>query len=120
VRPRYQQASWKDKDRILDEFVAATGYDRKYATVLLRKNSHERIAPRPRQTKRTYDEAVRLALIAVWNASNRICSKRLVPFLPELVAAMERHGHLSLPNEVKQRLLSVSVATVDRLLRTER
>ena len=51
---------------------------------------------------------------------NQICSKRLVPFLPALVAAMERHGHLRLPSDVRTRLLSISPATVDRLLRPER
>lgn len=61
-----------------------------------------------------------MALLAVWKAANGICSKRLVPFLPELVSAMERFGHLSLPPEVRTRLLSVSVATVDRLLASER
>ena len=41
---------------------------------------------------RFYDEAVRLALITVWKAANRICSKRLIPFLPEFVGALECFG----------------------------
>jgi hypothetical protein len=45
---------------------------------------------------RVYDEAVREALIAVWEASDRICGKRVRPLLPILVEAMERHGHLQL------------------------
>lgn len=72
--------------------------------------------PRPRR----YDDSVQVALLSVWKAVNRICSKRLVPFLPELVAVMERFGHLSLPVDVREKLLSVSVATVDRLLAPER
>ncbi len=60
------------------------------------------------------------ALVTVWEAANRICSKRLVPFLPQFVTALERHGHLSLSERTRERLLSVSPATVDRLLYEER
>jgi hypothetical protein len=59
---------------------------------------------------------VQAALIQVWEAANRICAKRLVPFLPEMVAALERCGHLSVPAEVKEKLLGISPATMDRLL----
>ena len=53
----------------------------------------------------------------VWEASDRICSKRLRPLLPILVEAMERHGHLQLVPEVRTRLLAISAATIDRALR---
>ncbi len=52
----------------------------------------------------------------VWRASNRLCSKRLVPFLPEFVGVLERCGHLSLSAETRTRLLAISPASVDRLL----
>jgi len=39
-----------------------------------------------------------------------------VPFLPELVPALERHGHLILRDEVRRQLLTVSPVTADRLL----
>lgn len=55
------------------------------------------VAPKKRKTSHNYDEQVRQALLLVWYAANQICSKRLVPFLPHLVEAMERHGHLRLP-----------------------
>ena len=35
VRQKYRDASWADKGRLLDGFVAATGYERKYAIHLL-------------------------------------------------------------------------------------
>jgi hypothetical protein len=60
---------------------------------------------------------VREALIVVWEASDRICGKRLRPLLPILVEAMERHGHLQLVPEVRARLLAMSAATIDRALR---
>jgi hypothetical protein len=48
----------------------------------------------------------------------RICATRLVPFLPELVPTLERHGHLVVTDEVRAQLLELSPATVDRLLPT--
>ena len=65
---------------------------------------------------RKYDDAVKAALVIVWEAANRICSKRLVPFLPEMVAVLERHDHLSLEEDVRIRLLEMSPSTADRLL----
>jgi hypothetical protein len=36
IRPRYLRASTTEKTHILDEFVAITGYHRKYAIRLLK------------------------------------------------------------------------------------
>ena len=63
-----------------------------------------------------YGVEVQHALSAVWTAANGICGKRLVPFLPELVPTLERHGHLTLSDEVRRQLLTLSPATADRLL----
>jgi hypothetical protein len=60
---------------------------------------------------------VREALIVVWEASDRICGKRLRPLLPILVEAMERHGHIQLAPEVRARLLAMSAATIDGIAR---
>jgi hypothetical protein len=85
IRNQYQEADWLGKTKLLDGFVAASGYDRKYAIKLL--NSKETInkPPQTRQSKIKYDEQVKQALITVWYAANQICSKRLVPFIPELI-----------------------------------
>ena len=52
----------------------------------------------------------------LWEASDRVCGKRLRPLLPVLVDAMERHGHLRLASEVRAGLLSISATTIDRAL----
>jgi hypothetical protein len=119
VAPRYREATQKQKSVVLDEFLAATGYARKYAIRLFAQP----IAPpapirRPREPR--YGAAVREAVRVAWTATNEICSKRLVPFLPELVPALERHGHLELTPEVRTLLLTLSPATADRLLRPVR
>ena len=60
----------------------------------------------PRPGRRVYDDAVREALIVLWEASDRICGKRLRPMVPVLVESTERHGHLQLAAEVRARLLA--------------
>jgi len=112
---RYAQGDRSERGRILDEFTAVTGFHRKHAMRLLRAGQvNRRGGPRP--GRRVYDDAVREALIVVWEASDRICGKRLQPLLPILVEAMERHGHLQLAPEVRTRLLAMSAATIDRAL----
>ena len=121
VRVRYQKADWKQKCKILDGFIAATGYQRKYAIFLLNKCSGDVAEPSKRPGRQpVYTEAVQQALMTVWKVSNQICSKRLVPFLPELVTVLERHGHLSIPDDVRSKLLKISPATADRILTCER
>jgi hypothetical protein len=77
-------------------------------------------ARKKRQRPRRYPFAVQQALSACWRAANGICSKRLVPYLPELVSVLERQGELRLDQPTKIRLLAISPATADRLLQAER
>lgn len=118
VRERYGGKSRKEKSRILDEFVAVTGFHRKHALRLLNQKAGKR-QPRP-VGQRIYGEAVRAALIVIWEAADRICGKRLKAALPIFVEAMERYGHLNLDAEVKRLLLSASASTIDRLLASVR
>jgi len=119
VRQKYLSVNWTNKGKILDGFVAATGYERKYAIQLL-NNTKPPVEPPKHRSSQKYDEQVRQALIFVWRTANQICSKRLVPFIPQLVKAMEEHGHLRLPADVREQLLKISPATVDRILKPER
>ncbi len=112
---RYGLASRVDKGRILTEFVAMTGYHRKHAARLLR-GAGKADRSKPRSDRRLYDDAVREALIVLWEASDRICGKRLKPLIPMLIAAMERHGHLVLDPGMRERLEAISAATIDRIL----
>ncbi|WP_183465722.1 DDE-type integrase/transposase/recombinase [Mesorhizobium huakuii] len=119
VRVRYAAAANKDKRRILEEFIAATGYHEKSAIRVL--NSPPQ--PRSRQTRQRpslYDEAARGALIVLWEASDRVCGKRLKALLPILLPALERNDHLKLAEEIRHKILSMSAATIDRLLQMPR
>lgn len=115
IAERYARSSRAERGRILDEFVAVTGFHRKHAMRLLRGGKPSR-QPGPRPSRRTYNDAVREALILLWEASDRICGKRLRPLVPILLEAMERHGHLQLAPEVRAGLVAMSAATIDRAL----
>jgi hypothetical protein len=119
VAGRYALGNRVERGRILDEFAAVTGHHRKHAMRLLRAGQQSRGSD-PRPSRRVYDDAMREALIVIWEASDRVCGKRLRPLMPILVEAMERHGHLQLAPEVRTGLLVMSAATIDRALRVVR
>ena len=114
----YSESTKQQKNKLLSCFVEATGYERKYALKLLGRERHP--VSRRKKGRVIYDDDVRLALIEIWKASNFLCSKRLVPFLPELVTVLEQRGHISIEESTKAKLLSISPATADRLLKYER
>ena len=118
ISQRYRAADRSGKKLILDEFVKLTRYHRKHAIRLL--TSEGRTHQGRQVGRRTYLEAVKEALTILWEAADRICSKRLKALLPSLIDAMERHGHLHLQDGVKEQLLVVSPATIDRLLQPVR
>lgn len=115
VGVRYRGASREEKGRILEEFVAVSGYCRKHAARLLHRDGRPGRSE-PRLSRRTYDDAVREALVVLWESSDRICGKRLKALIPMLVGSMEQHGHLALDEEVRARLMKISAATIDRVL----
>jgi hypothetical protein len=115
LRERYRNASKIDKTKILDGFIDIAACHRKHAIRLL--TGVDPVRPEGSRFGRTiYSEAVRQALVVLWEAADRICGKRLKAILPELISAMERHGHLTLDPNVRQLLLAASPATIDRLL----
>lgn len=118
VSPRYLAAGKREKGVILDEFCKTTGHHRKSAIRLL-CNPPEVIRSgvgRPREYTQRAVEALR----EVWEVSDRLCSKRLAPFIGELVAAIERHNELDLAPEIRTQLLEMCPSTMDRLLKPYR
>lgn len=115
LAPRYRAAKRREKGRILDEFCQTTGMHRKAAIRLLRRARPVRPVRQPRP--RRYGPAVGEALRQLWEVGDRMCGKLLVAVIPGLLAALERHGELRVSPDVRDALLAVSPATVDRLLR---
>ena len=115
---RYRSAKRAEKGRILDALCATTGWHRKHAVRALRQRetvgSGEVEAPRER--KRRYGATIKDAMTALWEASDRVCGKRLKVMIPILLPALEQHGRLQLGQADRDRVLAISGATIDRLL----
>lgn len=126
---RYRKATKKGKGQILDELCELTGYNRSYAARVLRqgpkpKPKRRRGRPRKdekrRRREKKYGQEVFIPLRKIWATCDGICSKRLHPFLPEIMEVMEGCGELNITDEVREKLLTISPATMDRLLAEER
>lgn len=119
IHGRYQRAGRPHKTRILDEFCATCGYHRKAALRLL--NRPVRSAPPLRSGPKISYEPVQVlpVLKAIWLASDQLCSKLLKAALPEWLEHHERRC-APLPEAFKEKLLQISPAQIDRLLRPAR
>jgi len=129
---RYQKARKKEKTVILDEFIQLTGYNRCYACQVLnvkkeRVLGYLNIAGKrikyiadkrkiKRKKKKIYDQEVLVALKEIWKICDYICSKRLAPFLSEIIPVLERWGEIKLNLKLREKLFKISAATIDRIL----
>lgn len=115
LRPKYKIASKQDKSKILDELISLFRCHRKYGVRLLNiEKNADTVNKNVR--RRIYNQAVKTALTVIWEAADRICSKRLKSIIPTFIETMERHKQLHLDPEIKTLLLSLSASTIDRLL----
>ncbi len=120
IRDRYHKATRKEKAKILDEFCAVCDYHRKYAIRLL---SQRRLIKSPaqrvgRKAKYNHPEVLRV-IRRIWLATDQICGKRLKAALPLWLPHDEAEHGPHAP-EVKRLLVSISPASLDRLLRASR
>jgi len=129
----YRKATKRGKGRILDHVVEVTGYNRVYASHRLQLYGKrlflhdcggrqvileaERKKPVKRhERKRIYGPEVEKELVKIWRIMDYPCGKRLAAMLPWLVPKLEHHGELSFGPETREKLLSISAATIDRML----
>ena len=132
LKDRYQRSSKKEKSIILNGFIQFTGYNRCYACQILNVKKEKvlgymniggkrvRLVRDKRKIKRKkkkiYDQDVLVALKEIWKIFDYLCSKRLAPFLSEIIPVLERWGEIKLSTKVKEKLFKISAATIDRLL----
>ena len=130
LRDRYQRSSKKEKTIFLNEFVQLTRYNRSYATRTLRIKEvlgYINIAGKrvrlvrdkrkiKRKKKKIYDQDVLVALKEIWKICDYICSKRLAPFLSEIIPVLEKWGEIKLDARVRKKLFKISASSIDRLL----
>lgn len=133
---RYRKASKKKKGEMLDQFVALTGYNRKYAIWILNNWGKKRyykiegqlvqaVVGRPKKPKRrrrprTYDRSVFTALRKVWYIFDCPCGKRLVPVLRTMLPILYKFEEMDFDEGIHRKLQRISAATADRFLRREK
>ena len=96
---RYWGASKLKEGLLLDEIVQVTGYHRKSAFRLLSGKSSSG-STRRRGRSAVNGAEVRDGLRTVWEASDRLCGKRLAPFARELSERLAEHGEPRVTEEV--------------------
>jgi hypothetical protein len=116
IRERYRAGLKAEKGKILDEFTKVTGLHRKAAIRLLRHKSPGTAMKKRGRTK-YYGDKVINALRVVWEASDRLCSKRLQPFIPEMLRVLRQHGEQHINVSIETHLCQMSPATMDRVLK---
>ena len=117
IRDRYRSANKVKKSKMLDEFIKVTGYHRKAAIRMLLNAPKRHTGRRGRPGR--YGVVIE-PLRAIWEASDRLCSKRLQPFLPEMVKVLRQHGEQWIDASQEKLLYRMSPATIDRLLQSYR
>jgi hypothetical protein len=126
ARSRYPALSYQEKGALVDELVELSGFHRKSVLRLLRQQPADHGGPPARAVaghdsadvgrSRRYGPQVVQLLETLWEASDHLCGKRLAAVLPTLMTALERHGHWHVDPDLRQKLLQISPATIDRLL----
>ena len=132
---RYAKASKKEKSKILDEYVLDTGFERKYAISKLNKATAKyvvkdsfrnktlvKVVPvkkkkETRGRKKKYDQAVENCVLEVWEFFDRMCAKRLAPFLSDNADYFQQKRYFGISGEIAGKLKSISPATIGRILK---
>lgn len=123
ILPRYLSADKQSKTKILDEYCANTGYDRKYAIVKLKTfQFSEGIADHMpgkhrRRRERIYDGAVEATLQTIWEAYDGICAERIHPNLATMINKLVSCNELVIDPIVEYKLQAISLGTLKRLLK---
>jgi hypothetical protein len=116
MRERYAGRGRKGRTKLIDEFCELCGYERKYAIKLLRGQRRKFGAKANKAgSKPKYGEDERAVLKPIWLAAEQPCGKRLKAALPLWLPYYEA-GHEGIEDGLRGRLLTLSAATIDRLL----
>lgn len=117
AKGRYLKADKVQKGVILDELFQNTGLLRNYLIqILSAKIDLDYVNPINRKRKETYDANVIFYLKKIWTIFDYPCGQRLQPMLEEYISILEKFKELIIPQHVKEKLLRIASATIDRRL----
>jgi Integrase core domain len=117
---RYSLADKRTKGIILDELCATTCWHRNHARKALKTALQPKVVAPRRPRPPTYGPEVIAALTVCWTVLGMPAGKRLAPMLGELLAVLRHFGELVIDEATAALLVSMSAATIDRRLASER
>lgn len=120
LQKRYAKAGRQEKGIILDEFTQTTGYHRDYAIRLLRGDYTDTTHPIRHPRARYYTPEDAAALLHLWELLDGMCSQLLVVEIPLGLPQLRRDGELDSSEQCAEHLLTLSPATIERLLAKQR
>ena len=126
----YHDAAKKQKGHILDTVVEITGWNRDHARQQLvrrlqqasgRASATIAVLDRRRTKPRKYSYDALCVLQYIWAIAGGTCGKYLYASMLDWITSLENSGHLTDGHDrysldVRQELLSMSPATIDRYL----
>jgi hypothetical protein len=120
VKSRYLNGTREEKELLLNEAEKVTGMHRKsiirfFWRVVNNKVQQRVLRKRGPKSRYDYDE-FKLALGELWLESGKMCSRNLKAALPEWLPSFEKLNGVKISARVKQDLLSVSHASMDRII----
>lgn len=116
---KYRKLRKKEKGRVLDHLVDEHGYNRQYASRMLKRPVDDKGGKERRGSKQQY-QVIYGALKQIWQWFDYICSARLVAVMEEAVGRLKACGELHLDEAAEKKLASMSPRTMDRLLAKDR
>jgi hypothetical protein len=110
---RYVIADRQERTRLLDEMVEITGLARE--TIIRKMRTRPRRKRRRKQRGYEYGGDVQHAIHVVAEALDCPCAERLKPILPQMSEKLAQHGYLQMTDELRAKLVRISVSTVRRI-----
>lgn len=110
--------SKKRKGEIIDFLVESTGYKNRKTVIRLLRHGWKGAQSKRRGRPRILGQRDRSLLGKIWLVMGRPCGKRMVAQLPERLPRLEEQ--MGITSKEREKLLSISAATIDRELRGEK
>lgn len=119
ISREYKKASWQMRKQMIGQLILATGYRRDYASYIL-LNPPVSSKKKLKRVRRSRYETIVPPLRKIYGISNFASGKRLIGMIPLYVETLVRDKELLITDKQKQLLLSVSAATIERIIKPER